>query len=243
MDAATSLDSTAGYMPHITEGRGVEEVCAAKVLLLFSGGRDSTLAALRLHEAGHPLMLVTISADHLFGLNNVERRLREIAPTLPDDTQWLQIVQPNLRGTQHFFHRQTCLPCQTAYVVIAVNVARQAGIDKIALGYASYQAGWPEQGPEAKRLLGQTLTRHGFELMLPVYEIESRASASQELKRRGVSELALEQKCIRQVNNVELQGTELLRQLELWATAIDDELSKSHFVFDVSRSIRLGQLI
>ena len=215
---------------------------ADKVLLMFSGGRDSTLAALRLHEAGHPLMLVTITAEHLFGLGNVERRLREMAPPLPAETEWLQIVQPALLGTQHFFHRQTCLPCQSAYVVSGVNVARQTGISRIALGYASYQAGWPEQGPQATRLLEHTLIRHGFKLMLPVYDIETRSSAVQELKERGVSDLALEQKCICQVNNVELEGAELSQQLDLWSKAIDEELSKSPLLLDVSQCVRLGEL-
>ncbi|WP_208511112.1 hypothetical protein [Variovorax paradoxus] len=213
-----------------------------RVLLMFSGGRDSTLAALRLHEAGYPLKLVTITAGHLFGLNNVERRLREIAPMLPGETEWLQIVQPALRGTQHFFHQQTCLPCQSAYVVTGVNVARQAGIRRIAMGYASYQAGWPEQGPQATRVLEHTLARHGFELLLPVYDIESRASAMQELKTRGLSELALEQKCTRQVNNVELEGQVLSQQLELWARAIDEELGKSPLLLNISGHIRLSEL-
>lgn len=215
---------------------------ADRLLLMFSGGRDSTLAALRLHEAGYPLKLVTITAGHLFGLNNVERRLREIAPMLPGETEWLQIVQPALRGTQHFFHQQTCLPCQSAYVVTGVNVARQAGIRRIAMGYASYQAGWPEQGPQATRVLEHTLARHGFELLLPVYDIESRASAMQELKTRGLSELALEQKCTRQVNNVELEGQVLSQQLELWARAIDEELSKSPLLLNISGHIRLSEL-
>jgi len=217
------------------------ETLANQVLLMFSGGRDSTLAALRLHDAGHPLKLVTITAGYLFGLNNVERRLREIAPMLPAKTEWLQIVQPTLR-TQHFFHQQTCLPCQSAYVIAGASVARQTGIGKIALGYASYQADWPEQGPQATMLLQNTLTRHGFELMLPAYDIESRASAIQELKARGLSELALEQKCTRQVNNVNLEGQELSQQLKLWAKAIDEELSNGRLLLDVSKRMCLEDL-
>lgn len=218
------------------------ETWADQVLLMFSGGRDSTLAALRLHEAGHSLKLVTVTTEHLFGLNNVKRRLREIAAVLPADTEWLQIVQPPLLETRHLFHLQTCLPCQSAYVVTGVSVARQAGIGKIALGYASYQAGWPEQGLQATKVLEQTLTRHGFELMLPVYDIASRWKAIHELRERGVSELALEQKCTRQVNNVELEGSVLSQQLELWANAIDQELSKSSVLLDVSKIMRLGAL-
>lgn len=212
------------------------------VLLMFSGGRDSTLAALRLHQAGHPLKLVTITAEHLFGLDNVERRLREIAPSLPVETEWLQIVQPSLQKTQHFFHRQTCLPCQSAYVVTGVNIARQIGVGTIALGYAGYQAGWPEQGLQATTVLKKTLSQHGVELLLPVYDIESRASAEQELRERGVSDLAFEQKCTRQINNVELKGEELSRQVDLWAEAIDEELRNRDLVLTISRRICLGEI-
>jgi hypothetical protein len=219
------------------------EVRSDQTILMFSGGRDSTLAALRLHEAGHRLKLVTITAGHLFGLNNVERRLREIASTLPVETEWLQIVQPALRGTQHFFHQQTCLPCQSAYVVTGVNIARQIESGRIAMGYASYQAGWPEQGPQAKSILEHILARHGVELLLPVYDIRSRANAIQELKARGVSELALEQKCTRQVTNVELEGQVLSEQLELWGKAIDEELSRSRLILSISGHMRLGELL
>jgi hypothetical protein len=36
-------------------------------LVMFSGGRDSTLAALRLHQEGMPIALVTITSNHLVG--------------------------------------------------------------------------------------------------------------------------------------------------------------------------------
>lgn len=213
-----------------------------EVLLMFSGGRDSTLAAFRLHEAGHPLALVTITAGHLYGLNNVERRLRELAQILPPDTEWLQIVQPALRDSQRFFHQQTCLPCQSAYVVTGVTVAREKGLQKIAMGYASYQAEWPEQGPQATKILKSTLMRYGFDLMLPVYDVASRADVIEELKIRGVSELALEQKCTRQVTNVELEDSILSEQLGLWAKAIDEELGRSKLLLSVSGRVRLGDL-
>ncbi len=218
------------------------ETLADQVLLMFSGGRDSTLAALRLSDAGHPLKLVTITAGHLFGLNNVERRLREITPMLPAKTEWLQIVQPPLAGTQHFFHKRTCLPCQSAYVITGTNVARQMGINKIAFGYASYQAGWPEQGLQATVALQNTLAKYGFELTLPAYDIASRASAMDELKARGVSELALEQKCSRQVTNVTLNGLELSQQIEAWTTAIEEELSNCGLLLEVSKRIYLEDL-
>jgi hypothetical protein len=79
-------------------------------------------------------------------------------------------------------------------------------------------------------------------LILPVYDIKSRADAMQELKASGISEMALEQKCTRQVTNVELEGATLLHQLDMWGKAINEELSKSHLLLGVSSRIRLGDL-
>ena len=63
-------------------------------LLMFSGGRDSTLAALRLHHGRVPLRLVTVTSSHLTGINLVRRRLSELSKILPATTPWLNIRQP-----------------------------------------------------------------------------------------------------------------------------------------------------
>src|SRR5438552_11850009 len=52
-------------------------------LLMFSGGRDSTLAALRLHHGRVPLRLVTVTSSHLTGINLVRRRLSELSKIPP----------------------------------------------------------------------------------------------------------------------------------------------------------------
>src|SRR3546814_19775209 len=77
------------------EGRGAiqdtDDNCLADCVLMFSGGRDSALAALRLIASGIQPILVTISSDHLFGIQAVRDRLNEMRDLLPEGTRWLRI--------------------------------------------------------------------------------------------------------------------------------------------------------
>ena len=194
-------------------------------VLMFSGGRDSTLAALRLHDQGHGLTLVTVCSDHLFGISAVRERLQELRRILPPDTQWLRIRQPEELRTDTSFYEKTCLPCHHAYVVVAAAVAMFLDAKILAFGYTGYQGTWPEQTPIAISRLQEVLSRQKIRLLLPVYDLASRQQAQEELKRRGISDDSLEQKCLRQVNNVVLSDEKLSEQITLWERAIETSLS------------------
>jgi hypothetical protein len=66
---------------------------AEKSVLMFSGGRDSTLAALRMQELGLAPILVTICSPHLIGFERVQMRFREIATHLASGTTWFVVRQ------------------------------------------------------------------------------------------------------------------------------------------------------
>jgi len=195
-------------------------------VLMFSGGRDSTLAALRLSKAGFALSLVTITSDHLHGIGHVQRRIDELGPLLSPGTRWLRIAQPHDLRTDTSFYAQTCLPCHHAYVVVAANVARSLGATTLALGYTAYQSDWPEQTPVAVASLRAVLSEHGVRLLLPVRDLSSREQAACELASNGLSPTSLEQKCSRQVTNVKLEDSHLQLQVALWETAIRTSLQE-----------------
>ena len=199
---------------------------AHRLLLMFSGGRDSTLSAMRLCSTGEPIGLITVSSPHLLGIHRVRRRLSELAKHLPPDTPWLNVRQPTDLRTDTSFYEQTCLPCHHAYVVIAGVLAAWAGVQQLALGYVGYQNNWPEQTPFAISRLRQVLARHRIGLELPVHDIATRADAIAELHAYGLSNDALEQKCSRQVTNVTLPEPRLQEQVELWEAAIDRSLDQ-----------------
>lgn len=192
---------------------------------MFSGGRDSTLAALRMRDRGIAPVLVTISSWHLVGIDRVRQRFREIEQLLPIGTPWLVLRQPDELKTDTSFYEQTCLPCHHAYVIVGAAVAAKAGIGALGFGYASYQSAWPEQTPFAVERLGKVLRLHDIRLDLPVYDIGSREQALKELAAKGLSTAALEQKCIRQVTNVALTPERLIQQVNLWERAIDASMA------------------
>lgn len=189
-------------------------------VLMFSGGRDSSIAAVRLARAGFAPTLVTITSDHLLGIASVLRRLGELAVHLPPATRWLRIEQPTDLATDTSFYERTCLPCHHAYVVVASAVARSMRASRLAFGYAGYQADWPEQTPLAVRRLRTLLADYGIELQLPVSDLGSREEAEAELRALGLSPASLEQKCSRQVTNSALDEERLQAQVSLWEEAI-----------------------
>jgi predicted subunit of tRNA(5-methylaminomethyl-2-thiouridylate) methyltransferase len=195
-------------------------------VLMFSGGRDSSVAALRMYERGILPILVTISSWHLTGIDRVRERVNEIRQRMPADIPWLILRQPVELRTDTSFYEQTCLPCHHAYVVAGAVVAAKAKIKTLAFGYAGYQSEWPEQTPLAVERLASVLKRHEIELALPVYDLTSRSQVLQELTARGLSNAALEQKCIQQVRNVRLDRDRLVQQVDLWERAIDASVSK-----------------
>ena len=207
----------------VHEGRREAKPKAGRVLM-FSGGRDSTLAALRWAAEGSPMVLATVSSDHLQGIGRVEARLREMAPSLAPETRWVQVRQPTDLRTDTSFYEKTCLPCHHAYVVVSAVLAKLFAADRLAFGYATYQSQWPEQTPVAIEALRSVLRRHRVSLELPVHDLESKEDAAAELAARGMSPAAMEQKCLRQVMNVALDPQRLRAQVALWEAAIDASL-------------------
>lgn len=210
------MEQTALSPTHYTNAR--------HCLLMFSGGRDSTLSALRLHKLGFKLTLITVKSDHLFGMSAVHTRLRDLSRTLPTDTPWLAIQQPSQLRTDTSFYEMTCLPCHHAYVVIAAALTLRLRTPHLAFGYTGYQNTWPEQTPLATSRLRDVLRRHQIDLHLPVYHCQTRQEVIAELRAFGVTTASLEQKCIRQVNNIELSESRLTAQINLWEQAIEESI-------------------
>jgi hypothetical protein len=223
-----------GTVPHAAE----------MSLVMFSGGRDSTLAAMRLHASGAPVTLVTVTSTHLVGIESVHRRLIELSRHLSANTRWLQIRQPEKLRTDTSFYEQTCLPCHHAYVVASGVLASSFGARRLAFGYVGYQMHWPEQTPLAVERLGAVLARYDIKLELPVYDIASRAAAVAELERFGLSPSSLEQKCLRQITNVALSDIKLRQQIDLWEAAINQSMQTLDMIrVEVIAESMLGSLV
>ncbi|CAG0933624.1 hypothetical protein RHDC3_02634 [Rhodocyclaceae bacterium] len=215
-----------------------------KCVLMFSGGRDSTLAALELQRNGFELLLVTVTSNHLIGGERVRRRLRELKHHLPSATQWINVVQPRSPIMIPIgFSDRTCLPCQQAYVLAGYKVLQEDSCHDLALGYASYQSDWPEQTPAATSRLKSVLDKRGVTLHLPVYHIRTKELALRRLADANLSTESLEQKCTKQVTNITLEGAALTEQLDLWESLLTRSLDEvSSVVLTRSHTARLEEI-
>jgi hypothetical protein len=198
-----------------------QELCQKPpCVLMFSGGRDSTLAAVRLQQDGFSPILATVTSDHLTGIELVHQRLRELAHILPHATPWIHVRQPSDLLGQLKFASRTCLPCQHSYVIVAASIAMHYKAKHIAMGYAMYQGGWPEQTPAATALLKAVLSDFGISLVLPCYDLDKKETAINLLGSHALANESLEQKCLRQVTNEELDADSLGKELETWEAAL-----------------------
>lgn len=196
-------------------------------VLLFSGGRDSTIAALRLASAGRSLALTTVTSAHLVGIDAVRRRLTELQTHLPDSTEWIHVSQPEQLAVGSKLLAPTCLPCHLAYVTIGVELAKEVNAKTIAFGYAGYQSSWPEQTKEAVDTLHAILAEQGIELLLPVYDLHSKEEAMTLLSQHNINPAALEQKCTQQQRNITLPTVALQNEIANWGAALRAALNKS----------------
>ena len=189
------------------------EQSADVCVLMFSGGRDSTLAAIRLARNWGKLVMVTATGFDLKGINLVKKRLVELSPYLPGNTEWLKIALPKKLLKKPYSQSITCLSCHHSYLSIGVMVAETLNSKNIALGYTGYQSNWIEQTPQAIENLKNIIGSVGLSVVFPVIDINSKEKAIEELRLHGLSEESLEQKCIKQLIDPNLQGNELLEEV------------------------------
>jgi hypothetical protein len=176
-------------------------------VLLFSGGRDSTLGAIRLSESFDRVVLVTILSPHMTGLNRVHARLEELGRILAVDCEWMLVPETPLVLSRS--PGDGCVDCHFGYFFTAHSIARELECNRIACGFTQYQSAWVEQTPYAVKRLTEVMAEHGTELLLPVAEIASREEVEAELKSKLASAVSLELKCARQQPDPGLTGNPL----------------------------------
>ena len=192
-----------------------------KCLLLFSGGRDSTVSAVLLSNEFDYINLITIKSVHLLGIKDVYKRLEELHPLLKNKCTWelyekIETIQlKNLKVT-------TCLPCHAYYIALLQQLAVSKGIKNISLGYVGYQSCWEEQSEIAKKALKKYFKEIGLNLILPVEKISNKDNIKNKLREYGLTENALEQKCLKASFNVPLNSSDIKDQVELWISSIKE---------------------
>ena len=189
-------------------------------VLMFSGGRDSTLAAVRLANSGKKLILSTVSSEHLEGISAVEQRLIELKRYLSEDTLWILYADTGLTAPGLNLAPNTCLPCFLKYTSLGVITARKFNTPSLSFGFTKYQSEWPEQTRYAVEKFRTVLNEFSINLEIPVYNITTKEKAIEELEGLGLTISALEQKCSRQIMNKEISLALLEKAIDEWTTAL-----------------------
>jgi hypothetical protein len=193
--------------------------------LLFSGGRDSTIAALRLSRSQRDLKLATVTTDHLIGIDRVVRRLIELRTHIEPDTEWFHFSYAQTAETGEELV-STCLSCHAIYAAAGLKVAEEYGIARIAFGYTAYQSTWAEQTTPARTALASALGNRGISVVFPVADLSSKEAAIAELKENGLTDSALEQKCLKQQFNRESDRDLLQKEIARWSGTLPTEVAK-----------------
>ena len=212
-------------------------------VLLFSGGRDSTLASLRLADCGKSLILATVRSEHLVGISLVKERLVELKPHLPEDTICLMLSDLGFTIPPLAKFPNTCLDCFLNYATIGAVLARQFNTKSIAFGFTKYQSSWPEQTPYAVSRLREVLNDFNFDLDLPAHDIETEKKAIEKLKKLKLNSDALEQKCLRKISNKDIPEAMLMNAIDEFSIALRASISSTILAHSTSfQTKKLGNI-
>lgn len=170
----------------------------AGCVLLFSGGRDSTCAALRLLTKGrHPILLTVVDSTAQTD-DRTRQRVNEMRSISQDCIYWLSARVPELYRDVLSLELSTapsCLPCLFVRLSVGILLAKQHGVDAIAAGFTSYQSTWVEQTPTAITEVTRFVKQYGLALELPVRDLASQQEASRILQQHSLTPTPLEPTC------------------------------------------------
>lgn len=186
-----------------------------ETLVMFSGGKDSFLSAIREITGGRRAVLVSFDSGHLVAHAHLRLCADRLArhygagraeylgcynttPTVSVLNQyWTHASQaaiaadyPNLTNCQ-----VTCLHCQLAMWVAAVALAEARGIRRVAASYKASDAfctGRPFFVDAARELA----TSRGIEISLPVWELADDYERDCEIALHGFQPVRCEPKCL-----------------------------------------------
>ncbi len=179
------------------------------VLLLYSGGKDSTLAAIRLYKAGYNIHFIHFDNGHMrdtdkpyltYALTFAQKKdyyfdyelsSIDIKPLFEEYFKnWsTELTDPSLTSEIR------CLSCRMAMYTKAIEIAKEKGFKYIAEGARISQEFMLEQLPIINRLK-DLASSYGIKLLTPVLYVEDDQLEIEELLANGHSSKTWESKCL-----------------------------------------------
>ncbi|MFC1889356.1 hypothetical protein ACFL4G_06325 [Thermodesulfobacteriota bacterium] len=184
-------------MKRADHGEGTREV-----VLMFSGGYDSTITALQLAEQFDRIHLVTFRSYGLVGVSHSEKHLRELRREFGSDRfihEYMDVRSLQRRIFSGFFEDYgrycdggapgiVCLSCKLAMHACAAGYCLDHGIPCLADGANRTQSDHPEDMPGVMNVLRRFYMDLGVVYLSPIYDSELSASGKRRyLRDRGYS--------------------------------------------------------
>lgn len=181
--------------------------------MLYSGGKDSTLAAIRLRNAGYNIHFIHFDNGHMMDSDKpyltfqktfanqegyifkYENRAINIANLFNSYfNSWREEHGDNLNG-YNLDSEIRCLSCRMAMYTKAIIYAKENGFKYIAEGARISQKFMLEQ-PAMINRLKKLAENYGIELLFPVLNLVDDEEEKQELIENGFSSKGWESKCL-----------------------------------------------
>ena len=173
------------------------------VIVLFSGGRDSSLAACLLAASGRSVHLLTTFNGATIKGEVANYRYEELRTSFSDLITRRTIVPSfglfrriALETIESDFARfkTNLIPLGDALAThtIAADFALEHNLSVIASGYAQYENAFPEQMPQVVALTRSFLQEYRITYLTPVYSYTHRNQVKQHLLEFGISPKSLE---------------------------------------------------
>lgn len=180
------------------------------VLLLYSGGKDSTLAAIRLYNAGYNIHFIHFDNGHMLDQDKPYLTFQETFGKKDDYyfdyelsnvdikdifEEYYSNWTNNLNNDPSLTSEIRCLSCRMAMYTKAIEIALKKGFKYIAEGARISQKFMLEQLPITNRLK-ELAASQGIKLLLPVLYVDNDQQEIEELIANGHSSKTWESKCL-----------------------------------------------
>lgn len=183
------------------------------VLLLYSGGKDSTLAAIRLKNDGYNVHFIHFDngamldtdkpyltfkntfADHKGYYFDYQNHSVNIERSFKDYFNCWKEEHGNVLKDETLDSEVRCLSCRLAMYTEAIKYAKEHGFKYIAEGARISQKFMIEQ-PLMIEQLQNLATNYGIEVLYPVLDLEDDFLEKEELIENGFSSRSWESKCL-----------------------------------------------
>ncbi len=179
------------------------------VLLMYSGGKDSTLAAIRLRNQGYNVHFIHFDNGHMMDQDKPYLTFKKVFENKDGfyfDYEYSTIDIKDIfesyysnwnssLGDIFLTSEIRCLSCRMAMYTEVIRIAKKEGFKYIAEGARISQKFMLEQLPIIDRI-SKLSHENGIELLLPVLNLKDDEKEKQELINNGYSSKTWESKCL-----------------------------------------------